>query len=90
MPGQPLVALFVGRQVINDDVQDFACSRTGHDLVHEGQEIFACPGLGCFANDFSGGNFKGCKQRGCAVALVSALAASHHLVFGPNKARQGA
>ena len=79
MPGQPLMTLVVGGQVVDDNVQDFAYGRTDHELVHEGRKILAGLGFTRFTNDFADRYFKGCKQRGGAVALVSALIALHHL-----------
>ena len=88
MPGQPVIALFMRGQVVHDDVQDLARSRTSRHLVHEGQEILARFGLTRPANDFAARHFKGCKQRGGAVALVSALVALHHLLARRHKSKQ--
>ena len=52
----------------------------GRHLVHEGQEILAGLGLTRPANNFAARHFKGCKQRGGAIALVSALVALDHLL----------
>lgn len=56
MHGEPVLVLFVGVQVIQDDVDLPFCGLVSNELVHEGLEVSPLLDLGGLATDDARGN----------------------------------
>src|SRR5579862_1496592 len=66
---EPALVLFVGIEVVQDDVK-LAARKGRTDAVHEAEKFDATPAPGMRGKDLSGGNLECGKQRRRAVALV--------------------
>src|SRR5579862_3075069 len=66
---EPALVLFVGIEVVQDDVK-LAARKGRNDAVHEAEKFDATPAPGMRGKDLSGGNLECGKQRRRAVALV--------------------
>ena len=66
---EPVLILLVGVEIVQDDVK--LAARVGFDdAVHEVEKLDAAATLCVRRGDFSGGDFKRCKQCRCAMPLV--------------------
>jgi hypothetical protein len=63
---EPAIALLMGGEIIEDDVQ-LAIREGGNYAVHEAEELDTPPPLGMLGNNSTRGDFERCKQgRGAA------------------------
>jgi len=71
---EPAIALLMGVEIIEDDVQ-LAVREGGNHAVHEAEELDTAPPLGMLGNNPAAGDFERCKQgRGTVPLVIVALA----------------
>ena len=71
---EPAIALLMGVEIIEDDVQ-LAIREGGNHAVHEAEELDTAPPLGMLGNNPAAGDFERCKQgRGAVPLVIVALA----------------
>src|SRR5271169_1290936 len=71
---EPAIALLMGVEIIEDDVQ-LAIREGGNHAVHETEEFDTAPPLGMLGNNPAAGDFERCKQgRGAVPLVIVALA----------------
>jgi hypothetical protein len=61
MRGEPVLILFVGTVVVQDDVYLPIRRLIGDDFIHKDLKVGAFLGLRRLASDGAGGNLQGCK-----------------------------
>src|SRR6516225_11861396 len=66
---EPAIALLMGVEIVEDDVQ-LAIREGGNHAVHEAEELDTAPALGMLGNNHAAGDFERCKQGRGAVPLV--------------------